>query len=367
MGISGMSSKELRTTSRMKDVAERVGVSVTTVSHVINKTRPVAPETRREVLKAIQELNFYKNAHARLLARGKSDFFGLIVSDVGNPFFPDIIKSFETRSLEQGFDLLLCNTNYDSARTETAVKRMIENKVRGVAVMTSEFSPALAKELAANHVAVVFLDLGTVQTLTSNLRIDYSRGIFQAINHLHDHGHSDFAFIAGPMNLRSSVTRRTAFIDALRRCGVRSYRTIDGNHKVDGGISAVHTLLQVRALPTALLCSNDLTAIGALRALDKAGVRVPDDVSVVGFDDIYWSQLSHPPLTTISVSRDRLGDLAYEALGRMLRSKRHAGAEYILETHLVIRQSTAPMRRAHSLVAAAAGSSSATREVPEHA
>ena len=129
-------------TSRMKDVAERAGVSVTTVSHVVNKTRQVAPETRRRVLEVIRDTNFYKNVHARRLARGGSDFFGLIVSDIGNPFFPEIIKSFETAALDRGFDLLLCNTNYDPHRTQAAVRKMIENKVRGVAVMTSELGTA---------------------------------------------------------------------------------------------------------------------------------------------------------------------------------------------------------------------------------
>jgi len=355
MGKNTSQKRTLPNAARMKDIAERVGVSVTTISHVINKTRPVAAETRKQVLEAIRELNFYKNAHARRLARGKSDFFGLIVSDLGNPFFPDIIKSFEARSLERGFDLLLCNTNYDPARTTTAVRRMIENKVRGVAVMTSEFNPSLAQDLASNHVAVVFLDLGTVQPLVSNLRVDYSQGIFEAITHLHDHGHSEFAFIAGPQNLRSAVTRRTAFVEALRKWGVRSYRVIDSNHKVEGGAEAVRTLIHDHSLPTALLCSNDLTALGAINALEKAGVSVPDDVSIVGFDNIYLSQLSHPPLTTISLSRETLGELAYDALDRMLRSKRHEGAEYVIETRLLVRQSTAPVRKSRALTAAVPG------------
>ena len=331
-------------TSRMKDVAERAGVSVTTVSHVVNKTRQVAPETRRRVLEVIRDTNFYKNAHARRLARGGSDFFGLIVSDIGNPFFPEIIKSFETAALDRGFDLLLCNTNYDPHRTQAAVRKMIENEVRGVAVMTSELGTALAEELAAHHVAVVFLDLGPVRTLMSNIRVDYSKGIFQAINHLHDHGHKEFTFIAGPQNLRSAVTRRKAFSDALGQWGLPSHRTLEGNHKVDGGIAAVRNLLGHPNLPTAILCSNDLTAIGAMRALQEAGVRVPQEVSVVGFDDIDFALLAHPPLTTISLSRDRLGKLAFEALDKLLRSKGRQGAEYVVETQLVIRQSTAPAR-----------------------
>src|SRR5579863_1602204 len=329
---------------RMKHVAERAGVSVTTVSHVVNKTRPVAPETRDRVLAAIQDLNFYKNLHAQRLSRGQSNFFGLIVSDIANPFFPDIIKSFETTALERGCELLLANTNYDPDRTEAAVRKMIENGVRAVAVLTSELGKALAGELAAHQVAVVFLDLGRVGRLVSNIRVDYSAGIFEAIAHLRDLGHEKIVFISGPQALGSAVTRREAFVKALEHWGLPSHRTIEGNHKVDGGIRAVRTLLDQPHFPTAILASNDLTAIGALAALDAAGIRVPEQVSVVGFDDIDFARLSHPPLTTVRLSREFLGRQAFEALDHMLRSKRRRGKEYVVKTHLVVRNSTGPAR-----------------------
>jgi LacI family transcriptional regulator len=329
----------------MKDIAERVGVSITTVSHALNRTRHVAPDTRRKIEEAIRELGFYKNVHARRLVRGRSDFLGLIVSDVGNPFFPEIIKSFESAALEHGFDLLLCNTNYEPCRTELAVRKMIENKVRGVAVMTSEFAPALSENLLAHHVPVVFLDVGPVQALTSNIRVDYSQGIFEAIGHLYELGHKEIAFIAGPQSLRSAVTRRKAFLDALQKMGLASHRTLEGNHKVDGGMTAVRSLLQQHPLPTAILCSNDLTAIGAMRALDGAGVKVPEAVSVFGFDDIDFAQMAHPPLTTISLPRDWLGTLAFQALHRLFAHKAAHGAEFVVETHLIKRHSTALVRQ----------------------
>jgi LacI family transcriptional regulator len=331
----------------MADVAQEAGVSVTTVSHVLNKTRHVAPDTRQRVLEAVRLLSYYKDAHARRLARGHSDFLGLIVSDIGNPFFPEVIKSFEAAALARGLDLLLCNTNYEPERTEAAVRKMIENKVRGVAVMTSEWGTSLVKNLVTHHVPVVFLDLGTVGKYTSNIRVDYSRGIYQAIDHLHGLGHREFAFVAGPQTLRSAITRRNAFVDALSQRGSGTHRTLEGNHKVEGGIRAVQALLAHRPLPSAILCSNDLTAIGALGALAEAGVRVPEDISVVGFDDIDFAHIVRPPLTTVELRRDQLGRLAFEALQKILRSKRRRGAEYVVETQLVIRQSTA-QARAHT-------------------
>ncbi|HEV2494527.1 MAG TPA: LacI family DNA-binding transcriptional regulator [Terriglobia bacterium] len=326
---------------RMRDVADHAGVSVTTVSHVMNRTRFVAVKTRQRVLAAIRELNYYKDAHARRLAVGHSNFFGLIVSDIRNPFFPDIISSFEAAALEKHSDVLLSNTSYDPKRTEAAVRKMIENKVRGVAVMTSEFNAALAEELTSNQVCVVFLDLGQVGPYLSNIRVDYSGGILQAINHLHDLGHQDIAFIAGPQTLRSAVIRRKAFMEGLRHWGLSSHWALEDSHKVEGGIAAVRTLLDSDRFPTAILCSNDLIAIGAMNALQDAGLRVPEDVSVVGFDDIDFASFAVPPLTTVRLSRERLGRLALEALRKMLRNKKRQGGEYVVETELVVRKSTA--------------------------
>jgi LacI family transcriptional regulator len=325
---------------RMREVAEKAMVSVTTVSHVLNKTRHVAPATCGRVLEAVRQLNYYRDAHARRLARGYSDFLGLIVSDIGNPFFPEVIKSFETAALAKGLDLLLCNTNYSPERAEASARKMIENRVRGVAVMTSEWVPLLARELAAHHVAGVFLNLGVPGKYVSKIRVDYSRGIHQAIDHLHGLGHQEIVFIAGPQTLSSAVTRREAFIDALNQWGLPSHRTLEGNHQADGGMAAVRRMITSRSLPTAILCSNDLTAIGALKALAEAGVRVPEEVSVVGFDDIDFASLANPPLTTVMYSRAQLGELAFKALMKMLRSKHRKGAEYLVETELVIRRST---------------------------
>ncbi len=331
--------------SRMKDVADRVGVSVTTVSHVMNKTRYVAPETRRRVLDAIRELNYYKNAHARRLARGRSDFLGLMISDIENPVFPELIKSFETAAAERGFDLLLCTTNYDPDRTRAVVRKMIENKVPGVAVMTSGVGMEVAGELAAHQVAVVFLDLGPARKYISNIRVNYAQGISQAINHLHDLGHQAFAFIAGPQNRRSAAKYQNAVIDALQQRGLASPRIVEGNQKMESGVAAIRSLLAQPDFPTAILCINDLTAIGAILALREAGVRVPEDVSVIGSEDIYFARVAHPPLTTVRLARDRLGRLAFEALEKMLRSQRRRGGEYVLETQLVIRQSTGSVRK----------------------
>jgi LacI family transcriptional regulator len=334
--------------TRMKDVADRAGVSVSTVSHVLNKTRFVAAETAERVLTAVRELKYYQDAQARNLARGRSNFFGLIVSDIGNPFFPEIIKGFECSALAQGFDLLLCNTNYEPIRTISAVRMMIQNKVRGVAVMTSEFGPHLVEDLTAQRVGVVFLDLGPVRRFVANIRLDYAQGIHEAVDHLFGLGHRSIGFIAGPQNLRSAVIRREAFMLALRRRRLCAHSTVQGDHRAQGGAAAAKALLRSPSLPTAIVCSNDLTAIGVVRELMAAGVSVPEEVSVVGFDDIEIASFMHPALTTVAVARREIGELAFKALNKILRSNNNKGAEYVVETHLIARSSTGqvPKRKA---------------------
>jgi DNA-binding LacI/PurR family transcriptional regulator len=328
--------------SGIKDVAKCAGVSIATVSHVLNRTRYVAPETEQRVLKIVQELKYYKNAHARRLARGHSDFFGLIISDIENPFFPELIKSFETEAVKQGFDLLLCATNYDAHRAQAIVRMMIENMVRGVAVMTVSVSPSIAVKLKESRVPVVFLGLEPVQPYVSNVRVAYITGTTQAIEYLCGLGHKKFAFIAGPQNHPSSLMNQDAFKQALALRHLPVDRIVVGNNTVEGAAEAVRTLLNQPNFPTAILCSDDVTAAGAIRMLQEAGLRVPEDVSVVGSDDIQLARLWRPALTTIRLPRDTLGKLAFSALETMLHLKRRRGAEYVLETQLIVRQSTAP-------------------------
>lgn len=324
---------------RMKDVAERCGVSETTVSHVVNRTRYVAPETRRRVLETIRELNYYINAHARRLARGSSDFLGLVISDIENPFFPEVIKSFESAALKRGFEILLCTTNYDPKRTRAAMRKLIENKVPGVAIMTSQVGPEQAADLTANGVAAVFLNSAPAQPYRSYVAIDHAKGAREAIGYLHGLGHRRFAFIQGPRHRPSALMARKAVTDALAQWGHEGVY-VEGENTLESGAAAVRGLIETQRLPGALLCDNDLCALGAIGALKEAGIAVPGQVSVVGADDIPFARLASPPLTTIRIPRDLIGEQAFAALEKMLRSKRHAGVEYRIETSLVIRQTT---------------------------
>ncbi len=330
---------------RMSDVAERAGVSIATVSHLHNKTRYISPQTQQRVLEAVRELNYHKNAHARRLAQNHSDLFGLIISEIANPFFPEIIKGFQRAAWERGFDMLLCNTEYDPVHTSAAIRKMIESAVRGVAIMTSGLGREVAAQLTACQIGVVFYNLGPVEKLIGNVRIDYSQGISKAINYVIELGHKKVAVIAGPPNNRTAVALRDAIIEGLEHRGLHPAPILESDYKIDGGVSAVAALLRQRSFPTCILCGNDLTAMGAMSAFEAVGIRVPEDVSVVGFDDIFFARLARPPLTTINIPREQLGRLAFEVLSKMDRSKHQRCSERVLETSLVVRKSTAPPRK----------------------
>lgn len=326
----------------IKEVAKRARVSTATVSRTINDPTKVRPETAERVRKVIAELNFYPNTHARTLVSGRSRMVGLIVSDITNPFFPDLVKSFEDHAVESGLEVILGNTSYSPERMAGCIRRMVERKVDGVAIMTSETDPDLVAELTRKNIPTVLLDTGTSGPHTAILKIDYAQGIQEAVDHLLSLNHREIAFIAGPLQLLSARMRQSAFVSGMQAAGITvSPAMIEhGDHRIDGGAAAMCRLLQVRPRPTAVITSNDLTAIGALASIHGAGLRVPEDISLVGFDDIAFAHLTQPPLTTVALSREQLAMRALNAIERMIDGQVAVEEEVSIATRLVVRGST---------------------------
>ena len=333
-------------------VAQRARVSTATVSRVINGTAFVAPETAKRVRDAIEALNFFPDVNARTLGSGRSGMYGLIISDITNPYFPELVKAFEDIAVEHQQEVLIANTNYDAKRMETCVVRMLQRKVDGVAIMTSEMSDHLLHTLSQRQIPMVFMDAVAPTPATNVVRVNYEAGVNAAMQHLFDLGHQDIAFISGPLSLRSAMVRTDAFRRALEQHGISrngpSSWMQEGNHRVEGGHQAMGRILRSGdRLPTALLTSNDLTAIGAMGAIHEAGLRIPEDISVVGFDGIELSAYTQPALTTLAVSR---GELAAEAFRILLRHRdssvrKNVGVEAVIEPKLLVRQTTAPPAR----------------------
>jgi len=217
----------------------------------------------------------------------------------------------------------------------------VERKVDGVAIMTSEADPVLVTELTRRNIPTVFMDTGTNSAHSANIRIDYAQGIHEALDHLFSLNHRRIAFITGPMNLESVRIRRAAFLSGLKSHGLSERALIEkGDHRIEGGAIAMRNLLKLPQPPTAVITSNDLTAIGALGAIHEAGLRVPDDLSLIGFDDISFAHLTQPPLTTVILSRTQLAITAFAALEALIRKEEGPHGDYTIPTHLVLRGST---------------------------
>jgi DNA-binding LacI/PurR family transcriptional regulator len=326
----------------IRDVAKAAGVSTATVSNVLNKTGKVGRRTHHVVLSAVKRLGYFPNVHARHLASRDSRTLGIIVSDIVNPFFPEVIKGFETRARQLGYDAILSDTNYDPRRTQEAFERMMEHNVRGVAIMTSEISLRLVHELARRRIAVTFLDLAPVRGHVSKLRIDYFSGIKQIVDHLYQRGHRRIAFIAGRPKLKSNVARLQAYEKCMADLGLQSGPVIPGDLRYEGGLAAGSAIAKLSPRPTAVMAINDLTAVGVIKALLKAGVRVPQDISVTGFDNTRLAEYSNPSITTVDVHRDMLGQMAADALHELSASPNPQGREYQIPAELILGDSSGP-------------------------
>lgn len=332
----------------IRDIAKRAGVSTATVSRTINRVPTVAPQLAKRVWKTIDELGYYPNTQARALVSGRTKTFGLIVSEITNPFFPTVIQVFEHLALQHGYEILLSSTVHDPQRMKVAVRRMIERRVDGVAILTFGMEESLLEDLRLRNVPLAFVDVGPARPGVINIRIDYEHGIKQAVQHLSELGHEKIAFVAGPARVKSAVARKQAFVRAMRQLGLKVDRRFlaTGDHTSNGGMIALESLLSLQQRPTAVLCSNDLTAIGVMRHAHKAGLKIPEDLSVIGFDNIWLSDFLVPPLTTVQMSQTELAEVAFHALLTEAQREEHPaeGSQYTLTTSLLLRSSTAPVR-----------------------
>jgi len=329
----------------IREIAKRAKVSTATVSRTINRVPTVYPQLAKRVWKVVEELGYYPNTQARALVSGRTRIFGLIVSDMTNPFFPEIVQSFEDVAVEHGYEILLTSTVHDPKRMEGSVRRMIERRVEGVAILTFGMEESLLEGLRFRKVPLVFIDVGPPLPHVCNIKIDYQRGIRQAVQHLAALRHERIAFIAGPLHLPSAVTRKAAFESSLREIGMRVEPDLilQGDHTMEGGMRAYDELSKKSSRPTAVMCSNDMTAIGVIREAYERGVSVPQELSVIGFDDIRLSRFFIPPLTTIQMSQVEIARLAFKALVTEVERETPSskGTEYVLNTDLVLRKSTA--------------------------
>jgi LacI family transcriptional regulator len=331
----------------MRDIAKLAGVSSATVSRVINGFNNVKPATAERVRRVIAETKFYPNSSATTLKHGKSSTYGLIIPDITNPFFPEFIRSFERIMVEWDRDMFMATTDFHASRVQQSIRRMLIRKVDGVALLASEIETEPIEALIHNRVPLVTMDRRLTGPGLSDVLIDYGSGMDEAVKHLKRLKHRRIGYIGGSVGPTISDHRRDAFIATMKDNGLKAEQELirAGNYRIPGGETAMLELLALSHRPTAVIAANDLTAIGAMRTIQKHGLSVPEDISIVGFDDIELADILHPPLTTLRLSRSELAGIFFKAL-EALRSEPHAqGQQYAIRSGLVVRGSTGP---AHS-------------------
>jgi len=326
----------------LEHVARRAKVSTATVSRVLNNAAVVKGSTRERVMKAIEELRYHPNLHARSLAGGKNRTIGVIVSNLENPFFFDIYKTVERGAHARGYEVLMANTDYRAEQLVASVRLMIGRRVAGLAAVVSEMDPALIHELAESRIPVVFYDVGAPRENITSIRVNYARGIWKVVDYLHTMGHRRLGFIGHHAMLGPIDERLKAVMDAVAGYSSASVRTAADSDTLEGGMRATRALLGSGYHPTALICVNDITAVGALHELRQRGIRVPQDVSVTGFDNVKLSEFCYPALTTVDIPREMIGRIVCDSLMPTTEKPAVTGPEILIEPELVLRDSTGP-------------------------
>lgn len=299
------------------DVAHRSGVSTATVSRVLSGAVPTRAATRERVLAAAHELDYRPSGIARALKRSQTRTIGLLVTDIGNPFFPQVVRAIEDEAHRRGYGVLLCNAADDPDRELAYLDLLLERRVDGLIVASARTTRRHAARLGQQPMPVVLVNAETTAGSLPSVTVAHRLGARMAAAHLLELGHRRIAHLAGPMTQAAASRLRLAGVtDALRASGVdpSSLLVAEGNEHVDGGELATEQLLAATPSPTGIVAYNDLSAIGALRAIRSAGLGVPKDISVVGFDDIELASWTDPPLTTIRQPTETLGRRAVQRL-----------------------------------------------------
>jgi LacI family transcriptional regulator len=325
----------------MADVAREAGVSSMTVSRVINNKGEVSPITRQRVLEIIERLGYRPSGIARGLATQRTGTLGLVVPDVANPFFSDVARGVEHVAYAEGYNTFLCNTEEDPHRELAVLKSLEEKRVDGLVLCSSRLDDGELRAVVAWHPTVVLVNRRLGGDCVRSVLVDDETGGRLATQHLLQAGHRAVGFLAGPTVSHSGRQRAEGYRAALAAAGL-PYNPAWVRHcppVVEGGQEAARELLIAHSELTALVCYNDLVAVGVLQACASLGRQVPGDVAIVGYDDIPLSALVTPPLTTCRVPRYELGVQAVRLLLDQIDGCPDECDEIVLRPELTVRAS----------------------------
>jgi len=331
----------------MKDVAARADVSLGTVSNVLNRPERVSPKMRTRVEKAIRELGYVPNASAQQLRAGRAKVIGLVVPDIANPFFTEVARGVEDAALEAGYVVILCNSDGRAEREDRYLGVLESQRVGGILITPARQGLKPLSRLLENGTAVALLDNEEATNDVCSVSVDQVLGGRLAAQHLIDLGHDSLVWVAGPSDIPQVAERETGILAASREAGVRVARIVADQMTAAAGDAAVEEALTDGLRPTAMVCANDLLALGAVRAMNRHGLTVPHDVSLVGYDDIEFAASAATPLTSVRQPKYELGFAAAKlVIGECEDPAAHAHQRIQFQPQLVIRESTAPANSA---------------------
>jgi DNA-binding LacI/PurR family transcriptional regulator len=331
----------------IKDIAQTANVTPGTVSRALRDSPRVNPETKARIQRLADEMGYTPDAQARSLATGRTQAIGVVVTTLTDPFIGTVVQTIESAAYERGYTVILTSSNDIPEREIEAVQMLQSRRVDGVIVSSSRVGALYQERLDQLRVPVVLINSLAEQggQYTISVSVDNQDGGYQATNHLIQKGHRRIAYVAAPADRNDSAERMTGYRNALAEAGIAydSSLVVQGTGRAGGGKRALPMLLSLNDAPSAVFCYNDMTAIGLLSAACDAGLSVPHDLAVVGFDDIAFAQLAYPPLTTIAQPVDRLGGGAVETVLAFLaddgRGER-AVSDVTLRGRLIVRASS---------------------------
>ena len=328
----------------IKDVAALAGISYTTVSHVVNKTRPVSEEVRIKVEAAIKSLDYVPSAVARSLKAKTTATIGLLVPNSLNPYFAELARGIEDYCERNGYCVILCNSDDNPDKQRSYLRVLLEKRIDGLIVASAGGDSGLAEGLTGVRTPMVIVDRDLEGVDADLVRIDHEYGAYLATRHLLDLGHRDIATIGGPASTSVAQMRLAGYCRALKEAGVEvpRERMLESDFTSTGGYNAAAILLEKNP-PSAIFAGNDMIGIGVLRAAAERNIRVPAELSVIGFDDIQMSRYVYPALTTVGQSILQLGEMAAEVLLRRIAMPALATDQRIVTPSIVLRESTAPL------------------------
>lgn len=328
----------------IKEIAKMADVSIATVSKVVNhKDQNISEETRRKILDLIDAHNYVPNRIASSMITKKTHSIGLIIPDITNPFFPEVARGVEDYAHQHGYHVVLCNSDNDPKKEVSYIAMLQEKMVDGIIFTSSSLRKYDSSELLRFQIPVITVDREIENLRTKGkITVDNTNGAFQGVTHLLRQGRKRILHLSGPLSSKPAEDRRNGYQQALASQSI-SYDpglVFEGDYTMEWGYKGVKMACDQAIVFDSIFCGNDLIAIGAIKALGEMGVRVPEDVAIVGFDDIYIATVVMPNLTTIRQPNYQMGYKAAEMLIELIKDPNCDLADLVLETELVVREST---------------------------